>query len=78
MADPNEETPPPKRGHAAWKEAQDTVSQRNADAHKRARQEQGSRDDVRTAKARRDNAREADQLRELNAQIAKRGGGGGR
>jgi hypothetical protein len=78
MAEPTEGAPPPKRGHAAWKEAQENVSQRNADAHKQAQQSRTTRDDAVAERNRRDNAREADQLRALNKQIAKRGGGGQR
>jgi hypothetical protein len=78
MADSPDDAAPAKRGHAAWKEAQDAISQRNADAHKRAREERGDRDGARADRNRREAEEEAKQLRDLNKQIAKRGAGGQR
>ena len=61
-----------KRGDAAWKEQRDAISQRNVDAHKRAQAGRKSRDDVIAERVRDDTLREREQLRELNAQLAKR------
>ena len=68
------EESPAKRGDAAWREQRDGVSRRNAEAHKRALAQKQSRASA-TARAARDEMnREAEQLRELNAQISKRQG----
>ena len=63
---------PAKRGEAAWREQRDAVTRRNAAAQKRALGERRSRDTAIAAAARDDMNREAEQLRELNARIAKR------
>jgi hypothetical protein len=65
-----EETPA-KRGEAAWKEQKDSIAQRNADAHKRAQGAKRSRATQAAAVARDDADREAKQLRDLNARLAK-------
>jgi hypothetical protein len=65
-----EETPA-KRGEAAWKEQKDSIAQRNADAHKRAQGSKRERATAAAAVARDDADREAKQLRDLNAKIAK-------
>jgi hypothetical protein len=62
---------PVKRGDAAWKEQRDAVQRRNAEAQRRGQQEKQSRASVVAAAARDDVHREAEQLRELNARIAK-------
>ena len=66
------EESPAKRGEAAWKDERDAISKRNAEAHKRALGEQRSRDAVVAAAKRDELDREAEQLHELNARIAKR------
>ena len=62
---------PAKRGEAAWKEQREAVARRNAAAQKRALGERRSRDTAVAAAAREGMDREADQLRDLNARIAK-------
>ena len=62
----------PKRGDAAWKEQRDAISQRNADAHKRAQVDTRTKDDAILDRQRRYAADEAEQLRELNRQIEKK------
>jgi hypothetical protein len=72
-----EETPA-KRGDAAWKEQRDAISQRNADAHKRAQGERRSRMTQAAATGRADAEREAKQLRELNAKLERQKARAGR
>jgi membrane protein involved in colicin uptake len=69
---------PAKTGDAAWKEQRDAVSERNAEARKRAQGDNKQKAGVAAAKVREDAKREAEQLRDLNVQIAKRGSGGAR
>jgi len=65
-----EETPA-KRGDAAWKEQREAVAKRNADAHKRAIDDQKTRTATVAAAERDAAAREVKQLRDLNERIAK-------
>ena len=65
------EESPAKRGDAAWKQERDEISKRNADAHRRAQGERRSRDAFAAAAKREAVDREAKQLHELNARIAK-------
>jgi hypothetical protein len=67
----SEETPAP-RGDAAWKEQRETISRRNAEAHKRAQDQRRGRASVAAHGGRDEPEREAQQLRDLNARIAKR------
>ena len=67
---PVDETPP-KSGEAAWKEHREAVSRRNAQAHKRGRAERQSRAEATASTERAQLEDEAEQLRKLNAQIAK-------
>jgi hypothetical protein len=69
---------PAKTGDAAWKEQRDAVSERNAAARKRAQGDNKVKAAGAAAKVREDAKREAEQLRDLNVQIAKRGAGGAR
>ena len=62
---------PAKRGDAAWKEQRDAVARRNAEAQRRGTATKQSRDAVAAASARAEMKREAEQLRDLNAQISK-------
>ena len=66
------EEPPAKSGDAAWKEQRDAVARRNAQAQKRGQDSKQSRDSRNAAHDREQSAREAEQLRNLNAQISKR------
>ena len=74
MSDSPEETPAQpeaKRGHAAWKEHRDAISQRNAQARKRGSAERKVALG-RVFEARRlDVRREAEQLKAMNAQLDK-------
>jgi hypothetical protein len=63
---------PAKRGDAAWKEQRDAISQRNAEAHKRAQGDRRTRMTQAAAAGRAEGEREAAQLRELNAKIQRR------
>ena len=65
-----------RRGEAAWKEQREAISRRNAEAHKRGQAERKVRDRAVETRDRVLAAREAEQLRALNAQIAERHGGG--
>jgi hypothetical protein len=65
---------PDRRGDAAWKYQRDEISRRNADAHKRAEAQRQSRASVAEARLREDAQRESEQLRDLNARIAKQQG----
>ena len=65
------EESPAKRGDAAWKEQREAVARRNAEAQKRGQKEKQSKASVAAASAREGVNREAEQLRELNARIAK-------
>jgi len=65
-----EESPAP-RGDAAWKHERETISKRNAEAHKRAQGARRSRDAIVAATQRDALDREAKQLHELNDRIAK-------
>ena len=60
-----------KRGEAAWKEHLEAISTRNAETRKRAKAAQKSRDGEMAAKRRADAKREAEEIRELNARVAK-------
>lgn len=60
------------RGEAAWKEERAAIAKRNADTRKRGQAERRSRDRVAEDRDRVDAAREAAQLKELNAEIAHR------
>ena len=62
---------PAKSGEAAWKEHREAVSRRNAQAHKRGRAERASRAAVTASSERAQLDNEAEQLRKLNARIAK-------
>jgi hypothetical protein len=66
------EEPPAKSGDAAWKEQRDAVARRNAQAQKRGQDSKQSRETRNAAHDREQSAREAEQLRNLNAQISKR------
>jgi hypothetical protein len=68
------EESPVKRGDAAWKEQREAISRRNAEAHKRAEAQRQSRASVAQARVRADAQRESEQLRDLNARIAKQQG----
>ena len=65
------EESPAKRGEAAWKQEREEISKRNAEAHKRAQGEQRAREATIAAHQRDALDREAKQLHELNARIAK-------
>ena len=74
MADAPEETPaerPEKRGHAAWKEHRDAISDRNVQARKRGNAERKVALSRVTEQKRLDVRREAEQLNVLNARLAK-------
>jgi hypothetical protein len=73
MSEETPETPetPVKRGDAAWREQRDAISRRNADAHKRSQESRNARTSVAMDTERADALREADQLRQLNKQLAK-------
>ena len=62
---------PAKSGDAAWREQRDAISQRNAEAHKRAQTEKKTRETAVVRAARAETEREAQQLRDLNARISK-------
>ena len=62
---------PAKRGDAAWKEQREAIARRNAEAHKRAQDQQRSRAAQVAATAREGRDREEQQLRDLNARISK-------
>ena len=74
MSDSPEGTPAEpeaKRGHAAWKEHRDAISQRNAQARKRGSAERKVALG-RVTEARRNHAlREAEQVEAINAKLAK-------
>ena len=74
MSDAPEGTPAqpePKRGHAAWKEQRDAISDRNAQARKRGNAERKVALG-RVFEARRNHARrEAEQVEAINAKLAK-------
>jgi len=72
------EESPARSGHAAWKEQRDDVARRNAEAQRRAQGTKQSRETRMAAHDRAQSAREAEQLRNLNAQISKRQGRGTR
>jgi hypothetical protein len=67
----DEETPA-KRGEAAWKDHREAISKRNAAARKRGRAEQESQVSVGQLRSRARARHEAEELRLLNAQIARR------
>ena len=60
-----------KRGEAAWKAHLDAIGARNAETRKRARAEQQSREKDRAGQRLADVEGQAEQLRELNARVAK-------
>jgi hypothetical protein len=62
----------------AWKEQRDAVARRNAQAQKRGQDKKESRATMDAAHDRAVRAREAEQLRNLNAQIDKRQARGAR
>ncbi len=59
-----------------WKQQRDEIAKRNADAHRRGQEERRARDRMFDARGRVQAAREAEELHELNTQIAKRREGG--
>lgn len=61
-----------KRGEAAWREQREAVAKRNADAHRRGREERKLRDRALDARDRVRAVQENDELERLNAQIARR------
>ena len=67
----SEESPSP-RGDAAWKQQRDEIAKRNVEAHRRGQAERRSRDEQLVTRDRIQAVREAEQLNELNEQIAKR------
>ena len=67
-----------KRGEAAWKEQRDAIAKRNVEAHRRGQAERKTRESAAETRDRVEAAREAAQLDELNAQIAKGRTGGRR
>lgn len=66
-----------KRGEAAWREQREATSRRNAETRKRGRAEREAREGVRAARRSANADREAEQVRKLNAKLA-RGQGGSR
>jgi hypothetical protein len=60
-----------KRGDAAWREQREEIAKRNVEAHKRGQAERRTRESEVETRDRIEAAREAAQLDELNAQIAK-------
>ena len=70
--------PQAKRGDAAWREQREAVAKRNVEAHRRGQAEREEKDRAAGARDRVRAAQEADELDQLNAQIAKRRSGGSR
>ena len=70
------EQPEARRGEAAWKQQREAVAKRNADTHRRAQEEKKQRSRQIDAQTRVRDAREAEELNELNARIAERRSGG--
>ena len=64
-----------KRGEAAWREQREATSRRNVEARKRARAERESSDNYRAARRSAGAKQEAEQVRKLNAEIARGQGG---
>ena len=63
--------PDAKRGHAAWKEHRDAISDRNAEARKRGTAERKVALSRVTEQRRLSARREAEQLHAMNAKLAK-------
>ena len=63
--------PESKRGHAAWKEHRDAISDRNAEARKRGSAERKVALGRVTEQRRNDARREADLLNAMNAKLEK-------
>ena len=61
------------RGEAAWKDAREATSRRNADAYKRGRVERQTREEAAKDRDRAEAVREAAQLQALNKRISKSG-----
>ena len=72
----SEEQTEGKRGEAAWREQREAIAKRNVEAHRRGQAERKTRDREVESRDRVEAAREAAQLDELNAQIAKGRSGG--
>ncbi len=70
-----DETTPDARGDAAYRQQRDAVARRNVEAHRRGQAERKSRESALDQRDRIEAAREAAQLDELNARIAKGRGG---
>ena len=64
------------RGEGAWKEQREAVARRNAETHRRGQAERKVRERSIEARARVRAAREAEELDQLNAQLAKQRAGG--
>jgi hypothetical protein len=62
---------PEKRGHAAWKEHRDAISDRNAEARKRGSAERKVALSRVTEQRRSDARREAEQLHVINTRLTK-------
>ena len=67
----SDEKTPAKTGDAAWREQRDAISQRNADAHKRAQADKRTRTTHAQDVARNDAKRETEQLEALNKKLDK-------
>jgi hypothetical protein len=65
----------PSAADATWKQQREAIAQRNAEAHRRGQAERKTRERAIEARGRVSAAREAAELDELNAQIAKRHAG---
>ncbi len=72
----SEEQTQGKRGDAAWREQREAIAKRNVEAHRRGQAERRTRENAAETRDRIEAAREAAQLDELNAQIAKGRSGG--
>ena len=72
----SEEQTQGKRGDAAYREQREAIAKRNVEAHRRGQAERRSRESAVETRGRIEAAREAAQLDELNAQIAKGRAGG--
>jgi hypothetical protein len=62
----------PSGGDAVWRHQRDEIAKRNADAHRRGQAERRAQERAVEARGRLRDAREAEELHELNAQIDKR------
>jgi hypothetical protein len=66
-----------KRGEAAWREQREATSRRNAQTRRRGHAEREIRENLSAARLSVDAQREAEQIRKLNAQLARKAAGSG-